>query len=491
MHNSIRLILLVLFPLLSQAQDYGDFPLISQEELLRDLALLHQGLDQYHSGMYWYTSKDSVDEAFAAARTEIDRDMSVLEFYKIMAPLVGLSREDHTDIFLPDEVREKVSTQGAFLPLVTVFLGEKLYCIRNGADQDAALEGKEISSINGKTPVEYAAELGSLFASDGYIKTVKYSDLSGFSFSRYLYYYGGKQATFQVTLEGETFDLPSLSIAEINQNLSRRYASEEREGVDSESLEFRVLRDSIAYLGIHSFSNGTIRENAVNNNLKKFLDQSFATMEAQGVQTLIVDVSQNGGGNEGNENLLFSYLGENYQKYERVRTKTQRAVLDNGVDPPVELETFGWLERTFANQKMPDGSYERRSDRGIGLMAYKKAPAYRFQGEVFVIISPVTYSGGSEFANMMATRHRATFVGQETGGGYYGNTSGYSAELTLPHSGITVDLPSLQFVMNVEDRYPFGSGVLPDYPVVPTIEQYLNGDNAALDFILDLLADEK
>ncbi|MEL6537177.1 MAG: S41 family peptidase [Bacteroidota bacterium] len=479
--------LLAVFPLFSIAQDYGDFPRVSQDKLLRDLEILYQGLDQFHSGMYWYTPKDSVDQAFAEARQRIDRDMSVLEFYKIMAPLVGLSREDHTDMYLPDAVAEQVNEEGTFLPLVTVFLGKKLYCIQNASDQEGDLEGKEIEQINGQSPQEFVAELGSMFASDGYIKPVKYSDLSGFSFAEYLYYYYGKLDSFRVTIGGEELTIAPLTIEEIIENLSKRYPDDEEEEEASETLEFKILRDSIAYLGIHTFNNDRISENAVNHNLKKFLDQSFATLQERGISTLMVDVSQNGGGNEGNENLLFSYLGDNYQKYHKVRAKTQRAVLNNGVDEPISLKTFGWLERTFANRLMPDGSYERRSDLGIGLMAYRKEPSYKFRGKVYVIISPVTYSGGSEFANMMATRGRATFVGQETGGGYYGNTSGYSAELTLPHSGIMVDLPALQFVMNVEEKYPFGSGVIPDHPVVPTIEQYLEGGNASLDYILEVL----
>jgi hypothetical protein len=31
----------------------------------------------------------------------------------------------------------------------------------------------------------------------------------------------------------------------------------------------------------------------------------------------------------------------------------------------------------------------------------------------------------------------------------------------LPHSKITVEIPAIQFVMNVEPKLPFGSGVKP------------------------------
>ena len=136
---------------------------------------------------------------------------------------------------------------------------------------------------------------------------------------------------------------------------------------------------------------------------------------------------------------------------------------------------------------MPDGSLERKTSFGLGLMAYKKNPKNKFKGKIYVIISPVTYSGGSEFSNMMYSRGLATFIGQETGGGYFGNTSGYGQNLTLPTSKITIDIPALQFVMNVEPKLPFGSGVKPNYEVIPTINQHINNENVCLEYALKLI----
>ena len=91
----------------------------------------------------------------------------------------------------------------------------------------------------------------------------------------------------------------------------------------------------------------------------------------------------------------------------------------------------------------------------------------------------------------MFTKDLATFVGQETGGGYLGNTSGYSQELVLPNSKIEIDIPALQFVMNVKPKLPFGSGVKPDYEAIPTFEQYIKVENASLKYILEQLESKK
>lgn len=475
------------------AQDFGDFPKINKEKLLNDIDLLYQGLDKFHTGMYWYTPKDSVDFAFQKARNKINSDLNVLEFHKIIAPLVALTREDHTDIYLPDFVGKKLNSETRFLPFRVVFLGKELYIINNGSDFESLdLEGKIIDFINGETPTEIVEKIGNLFASDGFIKTVKYSDLRGFNFSKYYFYNYGQISQFEIKLKGikEPLIINSKEIKSINELFKSRY-KDKKENKEKDLLEFKILNDSTAYLGIHDFDNPTIRKDSEDKSLKRFLSRSFETIKENNIQTLIIDVSENGGGSEGNEGLLYSYFGENYQKYLKVRAKTQKAILDNGIDKPIKLKTFGFLERKFHNIKQSDKSYERKLNAGHGLMAYKREPKFKFKGKVYIIISPITYSGGSEFANMMYSQGLATFVGQETGGGYLGNTSGYSQTLILPNSQIEIKIPALQFVMNVEYKLPFGSGVKPHYEVIPTFEQYLNEENASLKFILEQLENKK
>ncbi|MEM9001217.1 MAG: S41 family peptidase [Bacteroidota bacterium] len=472
------------------AQDFGDYQKIRKDKLLNDLEILYQALDNYHSGMYWYTPKDSVDLAFDEVKKKITTDLNVLEFNRLIAPLVALSREDHTNIYLPESTMKKLDTESQFMPLHVVFLGTKLYLAKNGSNhQEFPIEGMEIELINGEKPTAIVNKIGSLFASDGFIKIVKFSDLNCFNFSKYYFYYYGQINQFEIKLKhrDDPLLLKSLKIPEINKNLETRYPNIKIKEEKKELLQYKMLHSSIAYLGIHSFSNSDIREASKEKKIKPFLKNSFRSIHENKISTLIVDVSKNGGGTEGNDGLLFSYLGENYQKYVKVRAKTQKAILDNETDAPINLKTFGFFEKTLMNKKMEDGSLERREWIGHGLMAYKKEPKYKFSGKVYIIISPITYSGGSEFSNMVYTRDLATFVGQETGGGYLGNTSGYSKELVLPNSKITIDIPSLQFVMNVTPKLPFGRGVIPHYEVIPTYEQFLNGENAALKFILEQL----
>ena len=128
--NRILILLLVLsFSSNSNhAQDFGDLPKIKKDALLNYLELLYQGLDKFHTGMYWYTPKDSVDLAFDEVRRSISSDLNVMQFHKRIAPLVALSREDHTNIYLSSDIKQQYNKEAKYLPLIVVFLGKNLYC---------------------------------------------------------------------------------------------------------------------------------------------------------------------------------------------------------------------------------------------------------------------------------------------------------------------------------------------------------------------------
>lgn len=469
-------------PFLS-AQNHQGLPTIPKEQLLRDLELLWQGLDKHHTGMYWYTTRDSVQQAFAKVKGAIDRDLNELEFFNLVAPLVGLSREDHTDMRWSKKTIHFLREEATYLPLKVVFLNQNMYITAEGMPDSLGLIGQKVVAINGETPKALVQQLGELFASDGIIRAVKYSDLDGRQFALYYFIKKGFVEQYELILQDangqrDTVSLKALKLKDLVWHGHR--------SSPNPPLQFTVLNDSTAYLAVHTFGGQTLRKQGYHS----FLKRSFKKMQALRIQRLILDLSQNGGGKEGNENLLYSYLGDNYQKYHSVCAKSQHSVLDNGVDRPIHLRTFDWPEVWWLNTKETDGRYCRRPKIGHGLMAYRKAPRYRYTNKLYVLISPVTYSGGSELANMLYTQSRAIFVGEETGGGYRGNTSGYSSRLELPHSGLIIDIPTLQFDMNVQGGV-WGRGVLPDYCVIPTIEDYLNDIPTGLNFILAGKAEQK
>jgi transposase len=108
-----------------------------------------------------------------------------------------------------------------------------------------------------------------------------------------------------------------------------------------------------------------------------------------------------------------------------------------------------------------------------------------FSGKVF-LINGKSFSTTSEFLSHAHARKRATFIGEESGGGYYGNTSGPGSILRLPHTKLQAYVPLMTYYMAVQGYKAASHGVVPDHPVKYTIEELLEGMDKERAVALDL-----
>src|SRR5262249_44523943 len=81
-----------------------------------------------------------------------------------------------------------------------------------------------------------------------------------------------------------------------------------------------------------------------------------------------------------------------------------------------------------------------------------------------------TCGGGSfsttcEFLSMLHARGGATFIGEETAGGYYGNTSGATVVAVLPNSKLILPVQLVGYYLAVEGNAQGAHGIRPDHQV--------------------------
>ncbi|MEM9869567.1 MAG: peptidase, partial [Bacteroidota bacterium] len=94
---------------------------------------------------------------------------------------------------------------------------------------------------------------------------------------------------------------------------------------------------------------------------------------------------------------------------------------------------------------------------------------------------------GSSFA-LFCKNEGITLVGEETGGGYYTQTGGYPVIYTLPNSKIKILIPFVKINRFVNDKtVKKGSGILPDKEVHLAVQDLIQGRDAQLHYILELL----
>lgn len=109
-----------------------------------------------------------------------------------------------------------------------------------------------------------------------------------------------------------------------------------------------------------------------------------------------------------------------------------------------------------------------------------------FAGKVIALINGESFSTTAELITQLHDKKRATFVGEESGGAYHGNSSGHSVMLALPNSGAKVDIAQVTYTLAVGGKHAHGRGVVPQIRVTPTIGDYLSGRDVVLEKALQM-----
>jgi len=103
-----------------------------------------------------------------------------------------------------------------------------------------------------------------------------------------------------------------------------------------------------------------------------------------------------------------------------------------------------------------------------------------FHGRLYVLINGGCFSQTGQVCSMLEAHGVATFIGEETGGGFSCNDN--STVLTLPNSGLNCTLATVAFETSAQELTR-GRGILPDVEVRPTIDDLITGNDPVLGWI--------
>jgi C-terminal processing protease CtpA/Prc len=332
-------------------------------------------------------------------------------------------------------------------------------------------KGLEVISVNGDPMPGIMDKLLSGFLSDGNNKTFKYLEMSKF-FSAYYANLIGVTDTFIIGCrDGD--QLLELKAAGIDKSQIERY---ERLSGSNQPYALSFPAERTALLTITSF---WMEDDRVG--FRKFLKQSFAEINARGIEHLVIDVRNNEGGIDKRGSMLLSYLVDRrFRYYDRLETTTNK---NYSFAAHARLPGFYGIIRLLVS-KADSGRYVWKHNRNLKTRKPQKQP---FKGKVYVLINGASFSVTAEFAAVTHFLKRATFIGEETGGGYYGNNSGTFVIVTLPNSRLNVGIPMLAYYTAVSG-YPYRDrGVMPDHEVNPTVNDMLSARDVVLDYTLRMI----
>ncbi len=440
------------------------FHRFSSDALTTDFSLIRSALEEAHPGLYDFRSRAEMDALFDRLQSELSRDMTELEFLQRIAVLNGAIGCGHTAIVPSLGTRNQLMSTAGLFPGDIRIVDARMFLLRCYAPGSEALDGSEILAVNGSPAGMLLERFLDVLPSDGVNVTHRYRMLD----ERMRYYYAafvGTPETFEIRLRRpdgaeQTVTVPAM--AEHAMRTHARYMDPDRE--DPEPYALEISEDtSTAVLTIRTFG--------MTDRYESFLADAFGKLRDHAIRNLIIDLRGNGGGEDEYGAKLVSYLiDQPFRYYRSLETRTDRIHFQEYTDiTPEEVREYQSILEPGT-----DGGFQVAIGQHPCLSEIPPTEPV-FRGRVLVLIDGGSFSATSEVSAVLDHLGRAEFAGEETGGRYDGNNSGYMPTLTLPATGIRVFIPLMKYVVAVDDPPIRGRGVMPDYTIEPSLSDEMTG----------------
>ena len=432
-------------PIIKADSTRSDVTLIAPEFLRQDFTIFKDSIQKLHPSLYRYQNKKVLTKKFDSCYRTLNKQMTVIEFYKVISFLVSTVEDGHTSCFLPREAIKYILSDKIF-PLQLRLINNQAYI---PCETKKFPSATELISVDGEPIGKIKEKLFSYLPSDGKIETEKYWEMNNGDNPFFILYYliYGKKSSFNVSYKNKTGKIESTVInADDFKNLE---CFPKPVDIDKYLL-LNYEQNNTAILTIKTFREDFLKKS--NEDFANFLKASFQDINQKGIKTLIIDLRNNGGGQDNFGSLLYSYL----------------------TDKPFSY--YASLESV--SKKFTIADYSN--------LAIQKPTENNFKNTILFLIHGKSFSTTAEFCSIAKSNKRGKFIGEETGGGYYGNTSGERMTIVLPNSKIKINIPLDKYVMAVQKAKYKDRGIIPDYTIIPTINDVIIDKDVQLNFAIKL-----
>ncbi len=469
----------------SVTKNYSPDRKFSKDQLQQDYSLLRTILEKKHPSLYWYTPKVAMDRYFEQGFQNIKDSMTELQFaWQIIAPLTNKVHCGHTSFTMSNGWNKFIRNKRIpSFPLHLKIWSDTMVVTANINAKDSIIKkGTLITAINGISNHDLLQTMFGYLSQDGYADNVNYIRLS-MNFPYFHRNIFGLYKTYSVQYidsagKEKKALIPYYDPSSDTLEKDKKFSFDARRKL-SRQERFQWIRSlkidtdhSIATLKLNSFSKG---------HLQDFFRRSFRKIRNEKIQHLIVDVRNNGGGDINN----FVYLAK-YIRNTSFKVADTAASIAKNFRPYsryIKADIFDKPALFFLTKKGRDNNYhfgfwENRTIR--------PKENNHFSGDVYVLTNGLTFSASALLCNALKGQSNVKIVGEETGGGWYGNSGIVIPDIILPNTKIKVRLPFFKLVQynHVAKK---GTGVLPDIMVAPTLYDVRNSIDRKMEVAKEMI----
>jgi C-terminal processing protease CtpA/Prc len=498
MKNIINLLLLISLTtssLFAQSIDEE----FSKIKMKKDFEVFKNIRIKANSGLYKHRTKQEIDSIYNWAEKKIENSNTYRDFYNIICQLSDFEGSLHNKILFPKKrIDLMVLEKDGYFPFPIKLIEAKW--ILNFKNEDIPL-GSQIISINGRNMDEIIQNLYKYYETDGVNLTGKKIGIE-YRFSNYYRKNYGLEKSFTVEYKIPNSNitskkkLNSISYKEFASNVDNRYSKpfDILDYTNKEKYSYKKIDSETGILTINSFDIGYDKDSPEHLKFVRFLDSTFVKVKSQNIVNLIVDIRPNGGGTDPNELVVYEYLtqrkfSENKSAWVSFQKIPYLKYVETKV--PVFLRFVGVIKyNKYFKKEFPvvnNGKFYQDSTSEDHKIRIPNENA--FKGNIYLLISPRVASSGSNFGSLVGSNDNTTIVGEETQGGYYGHNGHTPMSYILPNSKIITTFSVVNLEQDVIEmkKQIHHRGIIPDYNISQTYDDYINHIDTQMIFVLDLI----
>lgn len=454
----------------------AEAPKIAPALLIKDLQTLQKVIVQNHPSTYWYTPKDSMDFYFSTALASVKDSMSAWAFKNVVATYLANIKCGHTSVhFSPKLTRQYAKYKYPQFPLQLKVWKDSAVVIGNLFTKDSILKrGTIVTAINHLPIKPLADSIYSIISTDGNSINFKSQVLTNNFAGWYKAKFGDADSVYQISYIDSAGHASTTSItAYVPQKPKKDSVSKTPKPAPPK--KWTLLVDSAtntAFMNLSSFSGSGLR---------KFIRKSFRTIKVRSVKNLVIDIRSNGGGEVKNSTLLSRYISDHSFKIADSVVAIRRGISKIPISSYFDVMGYAFAKAVFSKKQSDSGFHLKRFEKHY----YAPVTKNHFEGNVYILQGGLTFSASTLFTSPIMKQKNVTIVGEESGGGYYGNSAMMIPNIKLPNSGLLFRLPLYRLVM--DKTRPKGNGVIPHVMVDPSSYAIKQGFDIKLEAVKKMI----